>query len=777
MIDLRDLNPQQRAAVEQTEGPLLVLAGAGSGKTRVLTYRVAHLMEKGVAPWHILAITFTNKAAREMAERVHKLAGEASEEAWISTFHSCCARILRRDIEKLGYKRQFAIYDEDDRMTVIKAAAKALNLSEKEYPPKVIKAMISDAKNRLLTPTEWLKESGGDARSKKLYEVYRSYEQTLKGNNALDFDDLLIKTLELLIEQPPVLQYYQDKFRYILVDEYQDTNAAQYELVRLLAGDRHNLCVVGDDDQSIYGWRGADLRNILDFEKDFPECVTIKLEQNYRSTGNILDAANQVIAHNAGRKEKKLWTEAETGDRIALYRAMDERDEASFICQMARKLMRQGSDAGSIAVLYRANAQSRVIEDAFVRSGTPYRVYGGQRFYERKEVKDLIAYLRALVNPDDDVSVRRIINEPKRGIGDATVEKVADYARENDMPFLSAVLDWENLTLSARPKKLLGEFAELMIDLTEQMYQQRPVEFVQTVIDRTGYVKALEESKTEENESRIENIQELLGAVTEYQEHNPEGDLAGFLENVALVSDLDGMNEHGGAVTLMTLHSAKGLEFDNVFLAGMEEGIFPITRALFDDDQLEEERRLAYVGITRAKKRLFLSHAYTRALYNTRNANPLSRFVDEIPRRLIQEGTAKTETRRVPPPSQSRWQQPTRSPYNDRYGHTPGSGGIRGAGDVKTRTPAPAPVGTNPNGVRLNIPGVQRGFGGMSGAAEVRGISVFHAGDTVRHRTFGRGKVLEVTGTGAQQKVRIQFDDGSVRAFSAAAAPIMKVDR
>ena len=768
MIDLNALNPQQRAAVEQTEGPLLVLAGAGSGKTRVLTYRVAYLMEKGVAPWHILAITFTNKAAREMAERVHKLAGEASEDAWISTFHSCCARILRRDIEKLGYKRQFAIYDEDDRMTVIRAVAKELNLGDKEYPPKVIKAMISDAKNRMLTPTEWLKESGGDFRSKKLYEAYRAYEQTLKGNNALDFDDLLIRTLELLTEQPPVLQYYQDRFRYILVDEYQDTNAAQYELVRLLSGNRHNLCVVGDDDQSIYGWRGADLRNILDFEKDFPECVTIKLEQNYRSTGNILDAANQVIAHNAGRKEKALWTEAEAGDRLALYHASDERDEAAFICQMSGKLMRRGAAAGSIAVLYRANAQSRVLEDAFVRAGTPYRVYGGLRFYERKEVKDLIAYLRALVNPDDDVSVRRIINEPKRGIGDATVEKVAAYARENDMPFLSAVLDWENVSLSARPKKLLQAFAELMIDLTEQMYEMKPGEFLQTVIDKTGYVKALEESKDEDNETRLENIKELQGAVTEFEQHNPEGGLSDFLENVALVSDLDAMNENGGAVTLMTLHSAKGLEFDNVFLSGMEEGVFPITRALFDDQQMEEERRLAYVGITRAKKRLFMSHAYTRALYNTRNANPLSRFVTEIPQRLIQEGVGRMEARRVPPPSRSGWAQPARSPYN----HTPGQGGIRGAGDVQERKGVPRPQ-MNPNGVRLNIPGVQKGFSGQP----ARGISLFHRGDSVRHRTFGLGTVEEVTGAGGQQKVKILFDDGVERVFSAAAAPIMKVDR
>ena len=766
MIDFNALNPQQRAAVEQTEGPLLVLAGAGSGKTRVLTYRVAYLMEKGVAPWHILAITFTNKAAREMADRVRALVGEASEDAWISTFHACCARILRRDIEKLGYKRQFAIYDEDDRMSVIKAVAKALNLSDKEYPPKQIRAVISDAKNRLLTPQEWLKESEGDFRSRKLYEAYSAYEQALRGNNALDFDDLLIKTLVLMTEHPPVLDYYRDKFRYILVDEYQDTNAAQYMLVRLLAGDRHNLCVVGDDDQSIYGWRGADLRNILDFEKDFPECVTIKLEQNYRSTGNILDAANQVIAHNRGRKEKALWTERGQGERIALYHAMDERDEAAFIVAMSRKLIAAGETPGSIAVLYRTNAQSRVLEEAFVRAGTPYRVYGGQRFYERKEVKDLIAYMRALVNPDDDVSARRIINEPKRGIGDATIEKLADYAAENDMPLLSAVLDSENAPLPARPKKLLGEFAKLMIDLTELMYEKRPGEFVEALIERTGYVKALEENRSEENESRIENIRELQGAVSEFEKLNPEGGLPEFLENVALVSDLDAMNESGGAVTLMTLHSAKGLEFNEVFLAGMEEGVFPITRALFDDDQLEEERRLAYVGITRAKKRLFLSHARTRALYNTRSANELSRFVTEIPPRLIVDGMGRMETRRVPPPASGSWSQPTRSPYSDR--RQPGAFGNRTS------------TGSAELDRKLGLTGAGKPVPSWSGGATARvtkPAAVFRVGDSVHHRVFGKGEVVALTGQGAEQRVKIRFINGTERTFSAVTAPIVKVER
>ena len=770
MINLNDLNPQQRAAVERTEGPLLVLAGAGSGKTRVLTYRVAHLMEKGVAPWHILAITFTNKAAREMQERVRALAGEAAEDAWVSTFHSCCARILRRDIEKLGYKRQFAIYDEDDRMQVIRSVAKAQNLNDKEFPPKQIRAVISDAKNHLLTPTEWLKESGGDFRSKKLYEAYRAYEAVLKGNNALDFDDLLIKTLELLADHPPVLEYYRDKFRYILVDEYQDTNAAQYALVRLLAGDRHNLCVVGDDDQSIYGWRGADIRNILEFEKDFPECETIKLEQNYRSTGNILDAANQVIAHNSGRKEKVLWTEADSGERIALYHALDERDEANFIASMARKIVQSGENAGNVAVLYRTNAQSRVLEEAFVRGGTPYRVYGGQRFYERKEVKDLIAYLRVLVNPDDDVSARRVINAPKRGIGEATIDKLAAYAEENEMPLMSAVLDYESTDLSARPKKLLGAFAGLMIDLTELMYEVKPSELLEALIERTGYVKALEEDKNEENQSRIENIQELQGAVTEFEKMNPEGSLSDFLENVALVSDTDAVNESGGAVTLMTLHSAKGLEFNNVFLAGMEEGVFPITRALFDDEQMEEERRLAYVGITRAKRRLFLCHARTRALYNARNTNELSRFVTEIPTRLIIEGAARMQPRRMPSATPNRAEA--------GYGHGRVNQGIRSAADYNPAGVGPrVSTGSAELDAKLGIPGVQKGMGGGSAMRYAKPAAVFRLGDRVRHRVFGTGDIVAVTGAGAEQRVKIRFANGTERTFAANAAPIVKLEK
>ena len=758
MISLSTLNPQQRIAVENTEGPLLVLAGAGSGKTRVLTYRVAHLMEKGVPAWKILAITFTNKAAKEMAERVQALTGEAGSEAWISTFHACCARILRRDIEKLGYKRQFAIYDEDDRMSVIKAVLKELNLGDKEYPPKAVKAAISDAKNRMLSPDEWLRDAGDDFRNRKYYEVYRLYERTLRGNNALDFDDLLVKTLELLAEQPPVLEYYQNRFDYILVDEYQDTNRAQYELVRLLTGKKRNLCVVGDDDQSIYGWRGADIRNILDFEKDFPDAKVVKLEQNYRSTGNILDAANQVIAHNQGRKEKALWTQAGEGEKIALYHALDERDEAAFIAAMTRKLIAHGARAGDVAVLYRTNAQSRVLEEAFVRGGIPYHVYGGQKFYERREVKDLIAYMRALVNPDDDVSLRRIINEPKRGIGETTVEALQSYASSAEMSLMSAVLDVENAPLAARPKKLIGEFAELMIDLTEALYEKTASEFLEFMIDKTGYVRALEAVKSDENAARIENIRELQGAVTEFERLNPEGGLADFLENVALVADTDSLNEGGGSVTLMTLHSAKGLEFDNVFLPGMEENIFPLARASYDDELMEEERRLAYVGITRAKKRLFLSHARSRALYNSRSANELSRFVSEIPARLLTDGTQRGDARRVPPPSASHG--------FDRSG---GSGYYSGRG-TGAKPAAPSKPG-------LGIPGVQKGFGGFVGsqARSAKPIALFRVGDRVIHRSFGRGRVVEVMGAGEEQRVRVAFDGSVEKVFSANIAPIVKV--
>ena len=771
MIDLKSLNPPQREAVLTTEGPLLVLAGAGSGKTRVLTYRVAHLIEKGVPAWRILAITFTNKAAKEMRERIENLTGEAGADAWVSTFHSCCARILRRDIEKLGYKRQFAIYDEDDRTQVIKAALKELNLNDKDFPPKAVKAVISDAKNRMLSPSEWLKDAGADHRNQQMAQAYELYEKTLRGNNALDFDDLLLKTLELLANVEPVRAYYQDRFDYILVDEYQDTNAAQYEFVRVLAGEKKNLCVVGDDDQSIYGWRGADIRNILDFEKDFPDTKVIKLEQNYRSTSNILDAANQVIAHNLSRKDKALWTDAGEGEKIGLYHALDERDEAAFVAKKTASLIRKGAKPSDIAVLYRTNGQSRVLEEAFVRAGIPYSVYGGLKFYERKEVKDLIAYMRVLVNPEDDVSLRRIINVPKRGIGDTSVEALEQYARESEMSLLSASMDVENSQLSARPKKLIGAFGELMVDLTEMLYERKPTDFFQGLLEKTEYVKLLEAEKTEESQARIENIKELQGAIAEFERLNPDGSVSDFLENVALVSDLDTMNEHGGSVTMMTLHSAKGLEFNIVFLPGMEESIFPVARALLDENALEEERRLAYVGITRAKKQLILSHARTRMLYNSRTANEISRFVAEIPQRLINEGTQRGMQHNVPAPSS--YKADASGYYS---GRGTGSRTASGYGQSYGRNYGQSYGQNAQTGGAFGIPGVQKGFVG-SQARQTQGVSLFHVGDEVFHRSMGRGRVTEVLGAGESQKITVEFENGTKKTLAAAVAPIIQVKK
>ena len=552
MIDLKGLNPPQREAVLHGDGPLLVLAGAGSGKTRVLTHRIARLIDEGVPPWSILAITFTNKAAREMRERVERLAGDMGRDAWILTFHACCARILRRDIDKLGYKPSFTIYDADDQMNVIKQLCKSMNLDEKRFPPREIRAAISDAKNRVLSPAEWAKESGEDFRAKTISEVYAAYERQLTANNALDFDDLILKTLTLFSEHPPVLAAYQHKFSHILVDEYQDTNMAQYMLVRLIAGESRNLCVVGDDDQSIYGWRGADLRNILEFERDFPDCRVIKLEQNYRSTSNILDAANQVIAHNAGRKEKALWTDAGEGEKIRVYRALDERDEAAWVVRAIEGRMKRGARAGDFAVFYRTNAQSRVLEEAMVRRGVPYRVYGGMKFYDRKEVKDVLAYMRAVANPDDDQSVRRIINEPRRGIGDATIETLAQFAQREGMSLLSAVISADESVLPARALGAVRKFGALMLDLTQAGISLSAGEFLQEVLDKTGYVAAIRASKDPDAQTREENVMELAGAVAEYESQSPEGGLLGFLENVALVTDLDSMGERPEAVTLMS---------------------------------------------------------------------------------------------------------------------------------------------------------------------------------------------------------------------------------
>ena len=745
MIDLKGLNPPQREAVLHGDGPLLVLAGAGSGKTRVLTHRIARLIDEGVPPWSILAITFTNKAAREMRERVERLAGDMGRDAWILTFHACCARILRRDIDKLGYKPSFTIYDADDQMNVIKQLCKSMNLDEKRFPPREIRAAISDAKNRVLSPAEWAKEAGEDFRARTISEVYAAYERQLAANNALDFDDLILKTLTLFSEHPPVLAAYQHKFSHILVDEYQDTNMAQYMLVRLIAGESRNLCVVGDDDQSIYGWRGADLRNILEFERDFPDCRVIKLEQNYRSTSNILDAANQVIAHNAGRKEKALWTDAGEGEKIRVYRALDERDEAAWVVRSIEGRMKRGARAGDFAVFYRTNAQSRVLEEAMVRRGVPYRVYGGMKFYDRKEVKDVLAYMRAVANPDDDQSVRRIINEPRRGIGDATIETLAQFAQREGMSLLSAVISADESVLPARALGAVRKFGALMLDLTQAGISLSAGEFLQEVLDKTGYIAAIRASKDPDAQTREENVMELAGAVAEYESQSPEGGLLGFLENVALVTDLDSMGERPEAVTLMTIHASKGLEFPHVIVTGMEETVFPLGRATFEDSLMEEERRLCYVAFTRAMQSLALTFAVSRMLYNQRRNNPPSRFLSEIPERLIEDDRARREPVRVPPP---------------RAGYAPVSPAARGNAGAKRAPLAPG-----------DIPGVTKGFGGVVRAG-AGAQALFSPGDRVTHKVFGAGTVLESN----RDKIRIAFDTRGERTFPASIAPIRKIE-
>ena len=779
-MNLNDLNPMQRRAAETLEGPVLILAGAGSGKTRTLTYRVANLLEHGVKAWHILALTFTNKAAREMRERIERLAGADAGEAWIGTFHSICCRILRRDIEKLGYERSFTIYDDDDQQRVIKAVLKELDIDEKFLPPKAVSADISDAKNRLLSPDEWLQKRGGDYRSQKTHDVMTRYEQRLRAANALDFDDLLVKTLQLFVEHPPVLEYYQGRFQYVHVDEYQDTNYAQYQLVSLITRKSRNLCVVGDDDQSIYGWRGADIRNILDFEKDFPDATVIKLEQNYRSTANILDAANQIIAHNEGRKEKELWTEDGEGEKITLYAAADERDEAAWICQRIRQLQRGGTPYGSIAILYRMHALSRVLEETLMRAGIPYHVYGGTRFYDRREVRDVLAYLRLIQNPADDISLSRIINVPKRAIGDSTVEQLTQYARQNDMSLYAAVAAPPD-TLASRARKSVNDFSSLIVSLLLAKETLPLSEFVQKVIDDSGLIAQYQKEENEENQARIENIREFMGAVTEFEQKSEDKSLFAFLENVALVTELDNQDSAPSFATMMTLHSAKGLEYDAVFMSGMEEGIFPSARAMQEDNRVEEERRLCYVGVTRARKLLHLSYARRRMLFNQMQFNAPSCFLQEIPKRLIREEQSSAAQSAsygygAPAARGAGWGSYGGSGMRRQGGYQDNESRPQyGYGDTMPQRRAPAPKApARPAQQPWNIPGVQRGF--VPSPARSVQVQLFKVGDKVQHPKFGKGVIREVTGSGDAARLHIVFPVFGEKVLAQSIAPIVKIE-
>lgn len=739
-MDLSTLNKEQRQAVDTLDGPLLILAGAGSGKTRALIYRIANLVDHGVSPWNILALTFTNKAAREMRERTEALLGGSVKDMWVATFHSCCTRILRSDIDKLGRDRNFVIYDDDDQTSLIAAIMKRLGVNDKDITKRQIKEHISEAKNKSTEPEKFLMDN--PYLDESVLKVFREYQRSLKEYNALDFDDLLGKTLELFQSCPEVLQKYRSKFRYILVDEYQDTNVMQYHIVELLAREHGNICVVGDDDQSIYGWRGADIRNILDFEKDFPGAKVIRLEQNYRSTSNILDAANAVIENNQGRKSKKLWTDNGRGDRIETFTADSERDEAHFVCRKIMEGVRSGMNYGDFAVLYRMNAQSRIPETTMVNYGIPNKVYGGQRFYERKEIKDIMAYLRLIYNPFDDIALKRIINVPKRSIGDASIAELARVAEQEGKSMLVAALTSENI--DPRAMKKIKPFADTMGEFIALSRTMPLSEFTWGMISALEYETYLKaEDKRGEVESRMDNLRELIGNIKEIEKDLSEGEdaLRAFLENVSLVSDIDSMNDGNGAVALMTLHSAKGLEFPVVFMIGMEENIFPTSRARNDmsNHAMEEERRLCYVGMTRAKQKLYLINARQRNIFGNESYNRKSRFIEEIPAELtVSDNPVKQPDAR----EQAEHTRGQRKNFH-RYAmdtHALGDG----TRDVK---PAATPVS-----------------------------KTFEKYQKVQHDKFGVGTVMAISGSGSSMLVSIDFGAAGVKRFAAAYAPIKPVE-
>lgn len=761
------LNPQQRQAVEATEGPLLIMAGAGSGKTRVLTHRIAYLIAtRKTPPWGILAITFTNKAAREMQERVSKLVGTEGRDIWVSTFHSMCVRILRRDIDRIGFTSNFSILDSTDQLSVIRNCMKDLNIDTKKFEPKAVQSMISTAKNELVTP-EMYERKIGDYFEGIVAKVYTMYQKRLKSNNSLDFDDLIMVTIQLFKEVPEVLDFYQKKFQYIHVDEYQDTNRAQYMLTRMLADKHHRICVVGDSDQSIYRWRGADISNIMNFEEDYPEARTILLEQNYRSTSNILNAANEVIAQNSGRKPKKLWTDKEGGAKIKIFRGDSEHDEGYFVASEILKNVKEGKSYSHHAILYRTNAQSRVVEEILIKSDIPYQIVGGIKFYDRKEIKDILAYLRLLSNPDDDISLTRIINVPKRSIGDTTVAKLAAAAAERGTSIFRVLRVVDDLGFAGRTRNALVEFYDMIEALNRMVEYLSVTELTEKVLEMSQYRLELQNENTLESRSRLENIDEFLSVTMEFEKNNEDKSLVSFLTDLALIADIDSMNdadeEQQDAVTLMTMHSAKGLEFPIVFIVGMEEGVFPHSRAFLDNEELEEERRLAYVGITRAEQQLFLSCAQMRTLFGRTTANPPSRFLDEIPEELKEDTMVARDRYR-------------------RGGNVGGSYGSRGFGsngggnfgggrslDAMSRSGSTASAASSTSRVTVSTPAAAPKLAGGGGS--------FAAGDKVQHGKWGTGTIVAVKGTGNDMELQIAFPAPvGVKRLLAGFAPITKVE-
>ena len=735
------LNPQQAEAVINTEGPMLIMAGAGSGKTKVLTCRVANLLQKGVRPYRILAITFTNKAAAEMRERVNNMSGPAAKDVWLFTFHAFCARFLRMEIDKLpGYGGNFAIYDTADSQNLIKQILKEMNLDDKRFQPSGILSRISNAKNSLQDAAAFARQAG-DFYEQKVADIYSRYEQKLQLNNALDFDDLLMLSIKLLQENKEVREKYQDRFDYLLVDEYQDTNHAQYLLTKFLAAKHRNICVVGDADQSIYGWRGADIQNILDFEKDYPDAKVIKLEQNYRSTQIILDAANAVIENNTGRKPKNLWTENKSGADIIYFQAVDERDEARFVIEQLQNLQRtENKKLGDMAILYRTNTQSRIFEEMLIKSGISYNMVGGLKFYERKEIKDIIAYLRLIFNPADSLSLLRIINVPKRGIGDASLAKIQAYAAANNVSLFEAVSNAAAIDgLSSRFVSKLDDLAGIIFELMN-LANEAPVEdLIDRVLHDTGYLEELENERTPQAQSRIDNLHELISVAQEFAKSEEENNLENFLAHVALVSDIDDTELGEDAITLMTLHSSKGLEFPVVFLVGMEEGLFPHARTLMDETEIEEERRLCYVGITRAKEKLFLSSTKMRTIYGNTVTYPPSRFLQEIPARLV-----KTIKRQERFSALENFKQ-----VSEKYSARPQK-----------------PASTfNPHSFMPQKPAAAAGGTGTR----------FNTGDRVSHSKWGEGMVVSVKDSPDGQEVKVAFAGAGVRSLLTKYAVLKKL--
>lgn len=722
---LAGLNEPQREAVCHTEGPLLILAGAGSGKTRVLTQRIAYLISQGATPWQILAVTFTNKAAREMRERVEQLVGAAMTEAiWVSTFHTACVRILRREIQRLGYNRNFVIFDTQDQLTIIKKVLKTLNLSDKNYQPKALLGTISAAKNDLRSVAEYERQAA-DHWSNTVAGVYRLYQKELCANNGVDFDDLIMLTVRLLKEFPEVLEIYRERFKYILIDEYQDTNHAQYLLVNLLASKYRNLCVVGDDDQSIYSFRKADIRNILEFEKDFPEVKTVKLEQNYRSTKNILHVANEIIKNNRGRHAKRLWTENPAGDKILLFQAEDDREEARYVTEeISRLVADEGFHYGDCALLYRTNAQSRGFEEAMIQRGLPYRVIGGFRFYERKEIKDILAYLRLVYNPEDKISLARVINTPKRGIGEAGLARFFEFLEDNNYSLLEGFQHLTELaSLTNRAVKPLELFQRLLSGWLLKKETATVRELTEAILNESGYLQELRTERSVEAEGRLENLEEFLALTLEFERNSDDRSLAAFLETVALVADIDNYESAADAVAMMTLHSAKGLEFPVVFLVGLEEGLFPHSRSLLENRELEEERRLCYVGITRARQRLYLTYAGMRALYGGYNSSVPSRFLLELPQELI---INLTKTNRMAGESSGAVKKHNRA-----------------VGTIQPKTV---------NSAEINI------------------------GSKVKHPKWGIGTVVVKEGTGEEAQVKVAFPGLGIKTLILSYANLEKVD-